>query len=175
MARAALAEDYMTQDFLTLQGNEEIGSAQERLKAENRVIGVYVTAEGKLTNHFVIGSEGKRPLLLANRKTPLRTILDMPEIMSLINKGHPGIMLVDNDIPVGVLTSKPLQDYLVQGYAVYMRTAGDETLFGEPDVPRLVITCATCGTVNKLTEFDEGRTKCINKDHGEHVLEILWE
>jgi hypothetical protein len=175
MARKSLAEDRMTQRLLTLQESESLDSAQARLKAENRVIGVYVNTGGKVTGDSIVCADGKTRLLKTDRQTPLQTILDSPEVMSWINKGHPGIVIVEDDKPVGVLEPEPLRDYLVHEYEVHTRTAGDETLGGDPFLPLLVVTCTACGAVNQLTEFDEGRTKCVNTTPGEHPLEVAWE
>lgn len=175
MARKSLAEDRMTQSFLTLQESESLDNAQARLKAENRVIGVYVNTDGKVTGDSIVCVDSKKWLLKTDRQTPLQTILDSPEVMSLINKGHPGIVVVEDDKPIGVLEPEPLRDYLVHEYEVHTRIAGDETLGGNPLLPLLVMKCKTCGVVNQLPEFDEGRTKCVNTTPGEHLLEVAWE
>lgn len=175
MAIEPTAEDRMDKNFLTFDTSTEISKAKDRLRQENRTIGVYLDDNSKAVS--IVCSEGFKPLLKADRKCTLRVIVDSAAILREITTGHPGIIIFEGDKPVGVLRRESLQHYLLNEYRVLTGIAGGahfkdvelDGVVGE-GIPLIRIICATCDTVNELTDFDEGFTMCTHKLPGEHIL-----
>jgi hypothetical protein len=169
-----IAEDYMTMDFLTFDQGTTEETAQARLRNQNQILGAYVDADRKIIQ--VIGLNGIQPLVVVRRATRLRSIVNEPDIMNAINKGLPGIFVVEDMKPVGLITKTALSDYLRDDYKlstglVRGGSFNDGTLGGDiGKVPLLKILCKECGTENAVKIYDAGYTKCINRNNGEHLL-----
>lgn len=168
MSHEPRAEERMITEFVALEASLDPAEVQAQVQAAGDSLVVVVDSDGQPVRLAAPGGAG--PLLTAGPDTPLRVILDAPGMLEHINAGAPGVVIVEEDELIGVLTGKALRDYLVNEYMVLAEGLGDETLHGDFTQPRMVLECTTCGARNELDEFVAGYTQCVNG----HLLTVDW-
>jgi hypothetical protein len=160
----------MTTDFGIAPPSVDLAEAQRQMQSSNQAL-LIVLGEDQAPA-YVVGPQGQAPLLIASRATPLRNIIDTPSLMERINAGAPGVVIMDDDQPVGAITTDVLRDYQINQYMAYSQTLGDETIPGVPIHPRMTVICTCCKASNvDLTNIVVGTTMCING----HLLCVPWE
>jgi hypothetical protein len=158
----------MTASFTTLQQAAGVEQLKAELARSSNAVGVVVDSQGQPL--WMLDSQGPYLLLQAALDVPLRAVVDSPEILERLNAGTPGIAVVEDERPVGVVTAETIRRYLLEDYSVHTKQMSDHVLAGSRLVPLIVITCATCGWRNELAAFYEGETQC----HNGHPLTVDW-
>ena len=97
-----------------------------------------------------------------------------PDIVSLLNSGVPGLVVVRDSSVAGILTAGAVSDYLAEHVPMRSGTLGDGQLHGDPAVRPLTLTCSTCGTRNVVRYFVAGAVTCAGAPHP-HALTITWD
>jgi len=173
MPQQPLAGDRMTDAFFVVPAGMSRAEAQRRVREEHLLLGIVAGDDRR----YVIGAEGLAPLLLVDARTPLQAILDSAPIMSQINAGAPGVIVLDNDRYAGVVGVDTLRAYYLNEYRSAPSTLGDGVSYGDATLPGLhtqppiVIICDCCGARNDLDGLVVGRTMCVNG----HVLCVNWD
>ncbi len=168
----------MSEDFDTFRiGSEEAepdeGQVRGQLQTVGHRYGVIVRdgADGSLMAvRMFDAATGRFSDLKTGPDTRMSDIINTEEMLSKINDTEaPGIIIVEGGEAVGVLSEKRLREYFdQQDFTVHTRVLGDLSLHGNPTVEAYSVICASpgCGALNIVTEFDEGKTMCVNG----HVL-----
>lgn len=168
----------MTLDFETFRvgpGDEvpDASVVRKQLQATGRRYAVFAR-DGEDGAHMVVSTfdtvTGRFSDLKTGPDTKLSDIVNTEEMLSKINDTEaPGVIVVEGGEAVGVLADETLRAYFDRhDFTVRTRALGDWGLHGDPTVEAYSVICASpgCGTLNIVTEFDEGRTMCSNG----HVL-----
>jgi hypothetical protein len=97
------------------------------------------------------------------------------DVIELIDRGAPAIVVVQDSRCVGILTAEAIGGYALERLDVsagaMADAAVDVDLPGVPPVTPLTLTCAICGAENSVTYFVEGETPCKNG----HALKVKWD
>jgi len=117
------------------------------------------------------------PLLLINSDAPLYQVAALPQIV-LLTKGAEGIIVLDGQQVVGVLSAEEMQRYLEAEYNLFgAPLGGSGSLPGGISTPTLKVVCATCQMENELDEIDlDNLPPCVNIywPAGVHTLKVGW-
>lgn len=180
MTQADLVRDYMSQDFslfsIKPDGTEpNLDEVKLQLQSDGHQYGIFVR-EVEDGSHMVVKLFDADTERLSDLKTGpdtwLNDILNAKEILLNIRRTQaPGIIIVKDGEAVGVLPEATLKAYFDQrDFTVRTRLLGDWRLHGNIKVEAYKIQCATpgCGALNIVSEFEEGKTKCVNG----HILEV---
>ena len=131
-------------------------------------------AFGVLTDHderpvLLLTREGPAPLVTIDADDPMHRVM-AGDIVGLITRGLPGLVVTRDSRVAGILTAEAVGDFLVEYGPVRSGLLGDHQLHGDPPVTPLTITCATCGTRNEVVFFLAGQTQCSQG----HPLTVAW-
>lgn len=168
MTHEPRAGDRMIDTFFVASAGMQLREIQRRVQDEQLTLSIVQGQDGRPTH--AVGRLGSAPLLAAGRDTPLRAILNEEALVARLVAGAPGVVVLDGEQPVGVLTAQMLLDYLLNEYSGTIHTLGDETLGGGYMQPQIVLECACCGVRNELKGLVVGRTMCVRG----HVLCVDW-
>lgn len=181
MAQADLVSDHMSTDFSIFNvepdGTEpSLDQVRLQLQSDGHRYGVFVRKleDGSQMAVKLLDAETDRSSdLKTGPDTWLSDLLDTKEILLTISSTKaPGIIIVNEGKVAGVLRDATLRTYFDQrGSTVHTRLLGDWILHGETtNVEAYKIQCARagCGAWNIVSEFIEGKTKCVNG----HILEV---
>jgi hypothetical protein len=149
---------------LTAGGSE--GFAQ--LARSGRVFGVLADRDGRPV--LVLTRDGRAPLVMIDAMAPMRRTI-AADIVSLLNGGVPGLVVVRDSRVTGILSADAVASYLVRHTPTRSGLMGDEQLHGDAPVTDLTLACSTCGTVNTVPYFVAGHTRCSQG----HPLTITWD
>lgn len=174
MALRETVRENMSGDFETFRIGPGEAEPEERqmkgqLKARGHRYGVivrYDTDGSQMAVRMVDAATGRFSDLKTGPDTRMGDIINTEEILSRINDTDvPGIIIVEEGETVGVLPEENLREYFnQQDFTVRTRTLGDWSLHGDPTIEAYFVNCASpgCGALNVVTEFDEGKTMCVN-------------
>jgi hypothetical protein len=129
---------------------------------------VIVDGDGRIV--AVVEGGRRWPALQVPPDVTLGELLEQLVIAEQLQAGNPGVVVVADDRPLGIVGRTALLDYMRTRYRVAGTLLGDETLPGVPRIPPLVLECASCHARNELREYVEGTTLCVNG----HLLGVDW-
>jgi hypothetical protein len=115
------------------------------------------------------------PLVLINVDAPLARVVEQPQ-MTVLKHGAVGMVVLDGQGIVGVITRQAVSGYLAREYRPTGELAG-ASLPGVIVTPTLKVTCAKCQFVNELDEIIlDSLPQCRNTKapSGPHILEPGW-
>jgi hypothetical protein len=115
------------------------------------------------------------PLVLINADAPLAKVVEQPQ-MTVLKHGAVGMIVLDGQAIVGVLTRQAISSYLAKEYRPSGTLAGT-TLPGVIVTTTLKVTCTRCQFVNELDEIvPDNLPQCRNSKTppGQHTLELGW-
>jgi hypothetical protein len=181
MAKADLVSDHMSTDFSVFNiepdGTEPgLDQVKLQLQSDGHRYGVFVreVEDGSRMAVKLFDAETSRfSDLKTGPDTWLGDLLNTKEILRKISSTKaPGIIIVKAGEIVGVLGAEILRTFFDRlGVTVHTRLLGDWNLHGKvPKVEAYKIQCARagCGALNIVSEFAEGKTKCVSG----HILEV---
>jgi hypothetical protein len=177
MADSPLVTDYAVTDYLQLTAGGAVGASE--LGRSGKAFGVVADDSGRPVQ--LLTADGRAPLVQVEAHTPMGRMV-RSDVVALINRGVPAMVVVHNDRCVGILTAEAVSGYAMAHLDVTTGPMGDATavlgeapididLPGQPVTKPLMLTCAVCGAVNSVPYFVEGETRCVNG----HPLEVAWD
>ncbi len=166
MSDSDLVEDYADTAYLRLSAGGAEGAAE--LARSGLEFGVLSDDQDRPL--LLLTQDGRAPMVPIDANEPMRRVLD-DDIVGLLNNGVPGLLVVRDSRCAGILTADTVSDYLVEHAPFRSGLLGDQQLHGVPPVTPLRLTCTTCGTVNVVSYFAVGQTRCTQG----HPLTITWD
>jgi hypothetical protein len=154
---------YAGAEYVELSTGGAAGAAE--LAGSGRSFGVIANENGEPA--LLLTRDGPAPAVQIHADAPMQRVL-APDVLGLLNSGIPGLVVVRDARPVGILPAGTVSDYAMAQFAVQSGVMGDVELHGDPIVNQLKLTCTTCGTVNTVPFFVEGETLCSQG----HVLTV---
>jgi hypothetical protein len=155
MTESDRVHHYAGTEYVELSTGGATGAAE--LAGSGRRFGVVTNENGEPT--LLLTRDGPAPAVQIHADAPMQRTLSR-DVLGLLNSGVPGLVVVRDAGPVGILSADTVSDYAMAHVAVRSGLMGDVELHGDPPVSRLKLTCTTCGTVNTVPFFVEGETRC---------------
>lgn len=158
MASQRTIGDVMTDAFaVTTQVDDSVEQFAVLLDEEGDVAGV-------------IGPSGAGPAFTITAETPLDLAIRSPDLLSALIDGAPGLVVVAERRPVGVVSAEVLrQEVLRQTDVANTRQLGiDHTTHGDRagPSPKVRIRCRVCGLTNVFDRYSRAKTyRCRHDDH----------
>jgi hypothetical protein len=165
MSEGDLVGDFADPGFQPLGSGGDEGAAE--LARSGRVFGVVTDSEGIPLQLYT--SAGLAPFVAIEADEPMRRVLG-EDVISLVDSGVPGLVVVRDAHVTGVLSAQVIYDFAAAQPTLRGGGTGDWQLHGDAPVKKLTLTCSTCGTKNEVVYFLDGQTQCVNG----HLLTVRW-
>ena len=125
MSDSDLVEDYADTAYLRLSAGGAEGAAE--LARSGLAFGVLTDDSGRPV--LLLTSQGRAPIIPVDAKEPMRRVM-VGDIVSLLNSGVPGLVVVRDSRFTGIVTADTVSDYLVEHAAVRSGWLGDRVCTG---------------------------------------------
>jgi hypothetical protein len=160
--------DHASRSFLLLTGSVADGTAE--LASSGKDYGVLVDPAGH-ARALLAAAKGAAPAVIIDANTAMTRLLGA-DVAAFMSSGVPGLVVADDAVVVGVIGAVKVIDYIDEySYRRDATSLGDVMLNGETPVDPLTLTCAICGTVNRVVFFIDGETQCSQG----HPLSLTWD